>query len=99
MATLDNCYNIFDMREAAKRRLPHGIFEFVNRATEDHLAVTENRAIGQMSDDPKWRQVQVRDVVMPAAKFEVTRGDGCSVMLRCVTGMPDLDDVLARAAG
>jgi hypothetical protein len=22
MAALDNCYNIFDMREAAKRRLP-----------------------------------------------------------------------------
>ena len=44
MATLDNCYNIFDMREAAKRRLPRGIFEFVDRATEDHLAVTDNRA-------------------------------------------------------
>ena len=44
MATLDNCYNIFDMREAAKRRLPRGIFEVVDRATEDHLAVTENRA-------------------------------------------------------
>jgi len=44
MATLDDCYNIFDMREAAKRRLPRGIFEFVDRATEDHIAVTENRA-------------------------------------------------------
>src|SRR5580692_4070562 len=44
MAALDDCYNIFDMREAAKRRLPRGIFEFVDRATEDHLAVTENRA-------------------------------------------------------
>src|SRR6202789_3374810 len=44
MATLDNCYNIFDMREAAKRRLPRGIFEFVDRATEDHLAVADNRS-------------------------------------------------------
>jgi isopentenyl diphosphate isomerase/L-lactate dehydrogenase-like FMN-dependent dehydrogenase len=44
MATLDDCYNIFDMREAAKRRLPRGIFEFVDRATEDHLAVADNRA-------------------------------------------------------
>ena len=25
MAALDDCYNIFDMREAAKRRLPRGI--------------------------------------------------------------------------
>ena len=44
MSALDGCYNIFDMREAAKRRLPRGIFEFVDRATEDHLAVTDNRA-------------------------------------------------------
>ena len=34
MAALDDCYNIFDMREAAKRRLPRGIFEFRDRATE-----------------------------------------------------------------
>ena len=44
MSALDDCYNIFDMREAAKRRLPRGIFEFVDRATEDHLAVADNRA-------------------------------------------------------
>jgi (S)-mandelate dehydrogenase len=44
MAILDDCYNIFDMRDAAKRRLPRGIFEFVDRATEDHLAVADNRA-------------------------------------------------------
>ena len=44
MAALDNCYNIFDLREAAKRRLPRGVFEFVDRATEDHLALRDNRA-------------------------------------------------------
>ena len=44
MAALDNCYNIFDLREAAKRRLPRGVFEFVDRATEDHLALRGNRA-------------------------------------------------------
>ena len=43
MAALDNCYNIFDLREAAKRRLPRGVFEFVDRATEDHLALQGNR--------------------------------------------------------
>ena len=54
MATLDNCYNIFDMREAAKRRLPRGIFEFVDRATEDHLAVTEKpcRLPGHQASPP-----------------------------------------------
>ena len=44
MAALDDCYNIFDLREAAKRRLPRGVFEFVDRATEDHLAVAGNRS-------------------------------------------------------
>ncbi len=43
MAAIDDCYNIPDLRLAAKRRLPKGVFEFVDRATEDHLAVTGNR--------------------------------------------------------
>jgi len=45
MSALDDCYNIFDLREAARRRLPKGVFEFVDRATEDHLAVRENRKV------------------------------------------------------
>ena len=44
MAALDDCYNIFDLREAAKRRLPKGLFEFVDRASEDHLALAGNRS-------------------------------------------------------
>ncbi len=47
MSALDDCYNIFDMREAAKRRLPKGVFEFVDRATEDHIAVADNRTAFQ----------------------------------------------------
>ncbi len=47
MAALDHCYNIFDLREAAKRRLPKGVFEFVDRATEDHIAVADNRTAFQ----------------------------------------------------
>lgn len=43
MTALDDCYNIFDLRDAARRRLPKGVFEFVDRATEDHIAVRENR--------------------------------------------------------
>src|ERR1700709_352234 len=65
MAALDNCYNIFDMREAAKRRLPRGIFEFVDRATEDHLAVTDNRAGFQ---DIKLRHRALVDVSARSTK-------------------------------
>ena len=44
MASLDRCLNVYDLRAAAKRRLPKGVFEFVDRATEDHLAVANNRS-------------------------------------------------------
>jgi isopentenyl diphosphate isomerase/L-lactate dehydrogenase-like FMN-dependent dehydrogenase len=44
MANLDRCLNIHDLRAAAKRRLPKGVFDFVDRATEDHIAVANNRS-------------------------------------------------------
>ena len=44
MARLDDCYNVFDLREVAKRRLPKAVFEFVDRSTEDELALRNNRA-------------------------------------------------------
>lgn len=37
-------YNIADLREIARRRLPKGMFEFVDRGTEDELALANNRA-------------------------------------------------------
>src|SRR5690349_8331098 len=44
MANLDRCLNIWDLRAAAQRRLPKGVFDFVDRATEDHIAVANNRS-------------------------------------------------------
>jgi isopentenyl diphosphate isomerase/L-lactate dehydrogenase-like FMN-dependent dehydrogenase len=37
-------YNIADLREMARRRLPEGMFEFVDRGTEDEIALANNRA-------------------------------------------------------
>jgi len=37
-------YNIFDLREIAQRRLPKGIFEFVDRGSEDEVALRNNRS-------------------------------------------------------
>jgi (S)-mandelate dehydrogenase len=59
VSALDNCYNVFDLREAAKRRLPKGVFEFVDRATEDHLAVRDNRSA---FEDIKLRHRALMDV-------------------------------------
>ena len=44
MARLDNCYNIADLREIARRRLPKAVFEFIDRGTEDEVSLAENRA-------------------------------------------------------
>jgi len=44
MSGLDDCYNIFDLREVAKKRLPKGVFEFFDRGTEDEVALANNRA-------------------------------------------------------
>ena len=41
--TLD-FYNTADLREAARRRLPKGLFEFMDRGNDDEIAVRENRA-------------------------------------------------------
>jgi len=44
MSSLDRCLNVYDLRAAAKRRLPKGVFEFVDRGSEDGIAVGNNRA-------------------------------------------------------
>jgi isopentenyl diphosphate isomerase/L-lactate dehydrogenase-like FMN-dependent dehydrogenase len=39
-----SCYNIADLRERARRRLPHGIWEYAERGTEDETGMARNRA-------------------------------------------------------
>jgi len=38
------CYNIDDLRRRARRRLPRGIWEYVERGVEDETAMARNRA-------------------------------------------------------
>jgi isopentenyl diphosphate isomerase/L-lactate dehydrogenase-like FMN-dependent dehydrogenase len=38
------CYNIADLRERARRRLPLGIWEYLERGTEDETGMARNRA-------------------------------------------------------
>jgi (S)-mandelate dehydrogenase len=40
---LDHCYNIADLREVAQRRLPKGVFQYVDKGTEDQIALDNNR--------------------------------------------------------
>ncbi len=41
---VDDALNIHDLREMAKKRLPSWVFEFVDRGTEDEVALRNNRA-------------------------------------------------------
>jgi len=41
---VEEAQNIFDLREMAKQRLPKWLFEFVDRGTEDEVALYNNRA-------------------------------------------------------
>lgn len=40
---LEQCHNIADLREAARRRLPRGVFEFFDRGSEDESSLRNNR--------------------------------------------------------
>lgn len=44
MATDLRCYNIADLRERARRRLPRGIWEYAERGVEDETGMARNRA-------------------------------------------------------
>ena len=38
-------YNIFDLRDIAIKRVPKGLFEFMDRGTEDEVSLRNNRAV------------------------------------------------------
>ena len=40
----DRYLNIADLREASRKRLPKGVFEFFERGSEDEVSLSENRA-------------------------------------------------------
>lgn len=44
MASIRRCFNVDDLRSAARRRLPKGLFEFLDRGSEDELALAGNLA-------------------------------------------------------
>lgn len=45
MSNKVEAYNIADLRDIAQRRLPKGLFEFVDRGTEDEVSLRNNRAV------------------------------------------------------
>jgi (S)-mandelate dehydrogenase len=44
MTSIKRIYSIEDLRLASKKRLPKGVFEYIDRGTEDEVALAGNRA-------------------------------------------------------
>jgi (S)-mandelate dehydrogenase len=44
MGRADRCYNFHDFRDAARRALPKGIFDYIDMGTEEGVALAENRS-------------------------------------------------------
>lgn len=53
---LERCYNIEDLRQEAKRRLPRGVFEFFDRGSEDEFSLRGNREA--------FQRIKLRNKVM-----------------------------------
>ena len=43
MSKLDRCYNIADLRKVAEGRLPKGVFDYIDKGTEDMHSLGNNR--------------------------------------------------------
>jgi (S)-mandelate dehydrogenase len=43
MGQLDRCYNIADLRRVAEKRLPKGVFDYIDKGTEDMTSLAGNR--------------------------------------------------------
>lgn len=76
MAALDDCYNIADIRRMAKRRLPKSLFEFIDRATEDELAMRNNR-----EGFERWR-------ILPRAPLDVSNRSLSTSLFDRPMGLP-----------
>jgi (S)-mandelate dehydrogenase len=76
MPRLDRCRNIAELRDAARRRLPRGIFEFLDRGAEDEIALSENVAA--------FRRVKLS----PRAMVDVSKRSTAVTLLGKPSAMP-----------
>ncbi len=100
MGRLDECYSIADLRLAARRRLPKGIFEFIDRGVEDEVALRNNREAFERIKLCNKVMVDLDDVDLGATLF----GKPCAMPIAVSpTGLAGLcwhegELALARAA-
>lgn len=93
-------YNIFDLRALAQKRVPKGLFEFVDRGTEDEVSLRNNRAV---FDRMRFRPRTMVDVSRRTASTTIFGVDHNMPLVIAPTGTAGLmwfegEIALARAA-
>ena len=92
--------NIADLRERARRRLPKGLFEFIDRGAEDDRAIDNNR---RSFDAYHLRPKVLRDVSGRSLACEILGGPATMPLVMAPTGAAGLmwhdgEIALAKAA-
>ena len=99
-STLDLTLNIADLRALARSRLPKGVFEFIERGSEDDLAVLNNRA---SFDTYRLRPSVLQDVSKRTLATQIFGGTSSMPLVMAPTGAAgivwhDGEVALAKAA-
>ena len=99
-STLDLTLNIADLRALARSRLPKGVFEFIERGSEDDLAVLNNRA---SFDTYRLRPSVLQDVSKRTLTTQIFGGTSSMPLVMAPTGAAgivwhDGEVALAKAA-
>jgi L-lactate dehydrogenase (cytochrome)/(S)-mandelate dehydrogenase len=84
---LKPAYNIWDLREQARRKLPGAIWEFIERGTEDDILTAHNNAaLRRIRFDPRT----LRDVTTRDLSIELFGKRRASPLIIAPTGIADL---------
>jgi (S)-mandelate dehydrogenase len=65
-------YNIFDLRDIALKRVPRGLFDFMDRGTEDEVSLRNNRAVFERLRFKPRTMVDVSQRTQQTTLFGVT---------------------------
>jgi isopentenyl diphosphate isomerase/L-lactate dehydrogenase-like FMN-dependent dehydrogenase len=84
MTSIKRCFNIWDLRNAARSRLPKGVFEYVDKGSEDQLAFNSNLRAFQQVKMLNRVLVDVSDISL---KADILGGESAMPLVIAPTGV------------
>jgi (S)-mandelate dehydrogenase len=84
MTSMKRCFNIWDLRNAARTRLPKGVFEYVDKGSEDQLAFNSNLRAFQQVKMLNRVLVDVSDISL---KADILGGESAMPLVIAPTGV------------